>query len=73
MAFRQSHPGSLGQGSTHMNHSDQKIRTATEYFVLDFLIYFNFIYRVLMTNNGQFTVGYGLIYVMDYYVTFKII
>ena len=37
-----------------------------------FLIYFKFIYRVSMTNNGQFTVGHGLDYVMDHYITFKL-
>jgi len=67
MAFRQSNPG------IHAHESDQKFRTATEYFVVDFLIYFKFMYKVSMTNNGQSTVGYGLNYVMDYYVTFKII
>ena len=25
-----------------------------------------------MTNNGQFTVGHGFNYVMDYYITFKL-
>ena len=25
-----------------------------------------------MTNNGQFTVGHGLDYVMDHYTTFKL-